>query len=49
MNDAFGVAARTGADFVGRLAHIRDMTRAILRVSADSDSQRTRVLSCRVL
>lgn len=49
MNDAFGVAARTGADFVGRLGHISDMTCAALRVGAGSDSQRTCVLSGRVL
>jgi hypothetical protein len=41
-----GVAARIGADFVGRLGHIRDMPCAVLRAITDSGSQRTRVSLC---
>ena len=36
------VAAKTGTDFVGRLAHIRDMACVVLRVIANFGSQRTR-------
>ena len=40
------VAIKTGADFVGRLDHIRDMLCTVLRVSTNFDSQRTRVSLC---
>jgi hypothetical protein len=36
------VAATIGANFVGRLGHIRDMPRVVLRVIPNSGSQRTR-------
>jgi hypothetical protein len=38
-----GVAAKIGADFVGRLGHMFNMTCAVLRVITDFGSQRTRV------
>jgi hypothetical protein len=41
-----GVAAKIGADFVGRLGHIRHMPCAVLRVITDFGSQRTRVSLC---
>jgi len=37
------VAIKIGADFVGRLDHIRDMLCTVLRVIPNFDSQRTRV------
>ena len=40
------VAATIGADFVGRLGHIRDMACVVLRVIPNSGSQRTRVSLC---
>ncbi len=40
------VAATIGADFVGRLAHIRDMSCAALRVIPNSGSQPTRASLC---
>jgi hypothetical protein len=40
------VAATIGADFVGRLGHIRDMACIVLRVIPNSGSQRTRVSLC---
>jgi hypothetical protein len=40
------VAVTIGADFVGRLGHIRDMPCAVLRVIANFGSQRTRVSLC---
>ena len=40
------VAAKIGADFVGRLDHIRDMACAVLRVITNFDSQRTSVSLC---
>jgi hypothetical protein len=40
------VAATIAAYFVGRLAHIRDMSCATLRVIPNSGSQRTRASLC---
>ena len=40
------VAATIGADFVARLAHIRDMSCAALRVITNSGPQRTRASLC---
>jgi hypothetical protein len=41
-----GVAAKIGADFVGRLGHMFNMPYAALRVITDFGSQRTRVSLC---
>jgi hypothetical protein len=46
---AQGVAATIAAYFVGRLAHIRDMSFTALRVIRNFGSQRTRVSSCYAL
>jgi hypothetical protein len=43
------VAATIAAYFVGRLAHIRDMSFTALRVIRNFGSQRTRVSSCYAL
>jgi hypothetical protein len=41
-----GVAAKIGANIVGRLGHMFNMPCAVLRVITDIGSQRTRVSSC---